>query len=116
MTRTFWLLLKTGHTVERELPAKMKVCSRCEGRGTHVNPAIDGHGLTREDFDADPDFEEGYFSGRYDIRCEECDGRNVVAEPDFKRWNARMTRRYWAFQEMKAADDAEARWEARWCV
>jgi len=60
-----------------QLPAKYEVCSRCEGEGKHTNPAIDGNGISREDFDADPDFEEAYFSGRYDVECEVCGGKRV---------------------------------------
>lgn len=63
--------------IEIELPAKFEVCSRCAGEGKHVNPAIDGNGIAQDDFDADPDFEEGYFSGRYDITCERCEGKRV---------------------------------------
>lgn len=57
---------------------KFEVCPRCEGRGKIVNPSIDGHGLSQEDFDQDPDFEEAYFAGRYDIACTECRGLRVV--------------------------------------
>ncbi len=68
-----------------ELPGKMVVCYHCGGTGKTVNPAIDGHGLTREDFDEDPDFEEDYFAGRYDVLCPVCHGRNVTCEPDYDR-------------------------------
>jgi hypothetical protein len=71
-----------GDEVVEELPAKYAVCSRCRGEGSHVNPAIDGHGLSREDFDEDPDFEEAYFEGRYDVTCHECKGERVVLELD----------------------------------
>jgi hypothetical protein len=59
------------------LPAVAEVCETCDGRGEYVNPAIDAHGITREDFDADPDFEEAYFSRQYNEVCETCDGRRV---------------------------------------
>lgn len=72
---------------------KKIVCPQCEGTGKHVNPAIDGNGLSREDFDQDPDFEDAYFSGRYDIRCTLCDGNNVIDEviedldnPEYIEW------------------------------
>ena len=58
-----------------------EVCGTCEGRGKHVNPSIDAHGLTREDFDEDPDFAESYFRGDYDMPCNECHGRRVVPVP-----------------------------------
>jgi hypothetical protein len=54
------------------------VCPTCEGEGKHVNPSIDSHGISREEFDEDPDFEEAYFSGAYDVTCVECKGQRVV--------------------------------------
>lgn len=66
-----------------KVPAKFEICQRCRGEGKHVNPSIDGNGISREDFDADPDFEEGYFSGRYDIRCEARCEEGKVRLPDF---------------------------------
>lgn len=53
------------------------ICNRCSGNGHIVNPSIDGNGLTREDFEQDPDFEEAYFSGMYDIPCPDCVGGKV---------------------------------------
>lgn len=55
----------------------MRVCERCEGRGTITNPNIDGNGISQEEFDEDPDFREAYFSGIYDIGCPECNGLRV---------------------------------------
>lgn len=57
------------------------VCPACNGRGQYVNPSIDAHGLSREDFDEDPDFAESYFRGDYDVRCGLCQGENVVPVP-----------------------------------
>jgi len=71
-----------GDEVEIALPARYEVCETCEGRGQHVNRAIDGNGLSREDFDEDPDFEEAYFRGDYDVACEECKGRTTVLVVD----------------------------------
>lgn len=53
---------------------RWKVCETCDGRGTHVNPSIDAHGISSEDFDEDPDFREEYMSGMYDVPCYECSG------------------------------------------
>lgn len=97
-----------GTDVEVEIPAKFEVCPRCEGKGTHVNPAIDGNGLSREDFEADPDFEEAYLAGRYDVRCEECQGERVVLVPD----EARMTpadKEIWKKHSRQAARDRRER-------
>ena len=57
---------------------KWMICPICDGDGTHVNPAIDAHGLTAEDFAEDPDFMEDYFSGMYDVRCKNCKGSGKV--------------------------------------
>jgi hypothetical protein len=60
--------------------AKIKwiLCPVCNGDGKTVNPAIDAHGLTAEDFREDPDFAEAYWSGAYDITCRGCNGHRVV--------------------------------------
>lgn len=101
-----------------ELPARRVVCPRCEGEGKHVNPAIDSHGISPEEFDADPDFAEGYFSGRYDVRCEGCKGDRVIDEVDEKacrkslsHWKGLM--RYRNAQRMRAEHEAECAAERR---
>lgn len=58
---------------------KYQVCPRCEGEGTHTNPAIDGNGLSQECVD-DPDFMEAYLGGFYDVPCELCKGQRVVTD------------------------------------
>jgi DnaJ-class molecular chaperone len=67
---------------ELMLPGTSKnvICSRCDGEGVHCNPAIDGHGISPEEFDEDPDFRENYFSGVYDVRCEECHGEKIIKQ------------------------------------
>lgn len=57
------------------------VCPTCDGKGKHVNPAIDSHGISQEEFDEDPEFRSSYFSGHYDIPCNGCEGRRVILEP-----------------------------------
>lgn len=69
-----------GWEHEVRVPVTMAVCPGCRGRGAHVNRAVDGHGLTAEDFAEDPDFAEDYRRGVYDVTCEACDGRRVVPE------------------------------------
>jgi hypothetical protein len=67
-----------GDEVELAIPAKFELCPRCRGAGSHVNPAIDGNGISPEEFRDDPDFEEAYFRGDYDVSCERCEGEKVI--------------------------------------
>jgi hypothetical protein len=57
------------------------VCPTCDGTGRTDPPEFSG-GFTTEDFDEDPDFEESYRAGVYDVACPECHGENVIIEPD----------------------------------
>ena len=63
---------------------KWIVCPVCDGEGKTVNPAIDCHGLTAEDFREDPDFAEEYKNGTYDITCNACRGQRVVTKERVK--------------------------------
>ena len=63
---------------ERTVPFRWDVCPTCEGQGRHVNPSIDAHGISGDDFRRDPDFAQEYLAGMYDVPCYGCDGRRVV--------------------------------------
>jgi hypothetical protein len=94
--------------IEHELPAKRAVCPGCDGEGRHVNPAIDGHGITAGEWDRDWDDEEreGYFNGRYDVVCHTCKGLRVVTVVDEERAESEcpeLLRLYWDIQEERAA-------------
>jgi len=60
-----------------ELPFKYEVCDLCLGKGSHVNPSIDAHGISVDEFAEDPEFREAYMAGRYDVICYRCGGSNV---------------------------------------
>jgi hypothetical protein len=60
------------------------VCPVCDGEGETVNPNIDAHGLTSEDFAEDPGFAEDYVSGIYNVTCAACNGRRVVKRARIK--------------------------------
>lgn len=77
-----------------ELPAVWTVCPRCKGSGSHVNPNIDGNGLTAEDFAEDPDFKEDYFSGIYDVTCYECNGRTTIPIVDEAKFSEKQKKIY----------------------
>jgi len=93
------------HTVR----LKFEVCGTCDGRGSYVNPSIDSHGLSREDFDDDPDFADDYRGGRYDVACDACGGSRVVPVVDAEANDAAL---------VKAVQEAESdAWQyARECV
>ena len=100
------------------LPVRRIVCPTCDGTGTHVNPSIDGNGISAEDFANDPDFAESYFGGHFDVRCHECDGRNVIEVIDEDAcktklsWYKGMLRHFNHLQhesEFRAECDAERR-------
>lgn len=85
--------------VLHELPAKFEVCHRCVGEGKHVNPNVDGHGISRDEFDEDPDFKEDYFSGVYDVQCHECQGNRVVPVLDEENCDKEILKRYKEYLE-----------------
>lgn len=72
------------------VPMEYEVCGLCQGSGKTVNPNIDCGGISQEDFDEDPDFEQDYFSGRYDITCTRCRGLRVESIPKFPKWLEKM--------------------------
>lgn len=65
------------------LPFKYEVCGSCKGKGSYVNPSIDSHGITSEEWNEwSLEDIDNYFSGMYDVTCEECNGKRVVPEID----------------------------------
>lgn len=70
------------------IPVKvlLEVCDYCDGRGHYVNPNIDDHGLTADDFADDPDFEEAYFGGAFDMSCAACKGSGELKKPIYNQY------------------------------
>lgn len=97
------------------LPVKFAVCELCEGKGKHVNPSVDAHGLGREDFDSDPDFAGDYFNGAYDVTCYRCDGLRLEPVVDSDRLSTQGRADWRRVQdkiELQDREDALARHEA----
>lgn len=95
-----------------EFPAHAEVCSRCNGKGKHDHPAF-ANGITGSEWSEwDQDEREGYMSGRYDVTCEECNGKRVVLALSLE-WDdpALATYREWCEQEQasRLERDAERR-------
>lgn len=97
--------------IEHALPAKWQLCSVCEGKGTHVHPAIDAGGLSAEDFDNDPDFAESYFGGDYDVTCQRCQGRTTERVVDWDRVPKPLREAWEKQEEADAAYERERRAE-----
>ena len=104
-----------------ELPAIRIVCPRCDGNGKHVNPNVDGNGITAEEFAEDPEFQENYFAGVYDVRCELCNGEKVVDIIDEEACTKKGApisfqkgwKRHLRYSEQKLASQEERAAEAR---
>ena len=91
------------------------VCTRCDGRGSIVNPSVDGHGLGREDFE-DEDFAEAYWGGHFDICCPTCHGNNIEYVIDEERTDPKALQEiydYWEGMRLHRAEvEAEKRFGA----
>lgn len=73
----------TGGEDTIKIPAHYEVCPTCHGAGKHVNPSIDSNGITQSEMEElGEEFREGYWSGTYDVTCNECKGSRVVLEPN----------------------------------
>lgn len=99
-----------GEEIEISLPAKFEVCGTCRGKGTRVNPSIDGNGITAEQFAEDPDFAESYLRGDYDIQCSGCKGERVIAVVDLSRCSKSQKTQWRTHQEQEAEDNRD--WES----
>lgn len=85
--------------VNRKPEGPFILCPVCEGRGTTVNPNIDGNGLTAEDFYNDPDFAEDYFSGVFDVQCRACGGKRVITAERIEELDQNAADRELAYRE-----------------
>ena len=103
--------------VTHSFPAHNIVCERCEGFGTHLTPSIGEHAYSSEEFYeafSEPEDREQYFSrgGIYDVQCETCHGKNVVAVVDEDKLNddqKKMYLEYCDHERVRAEWDHEDR-------
>lgn len=96
----------SGEEKTVDLPARWEICPRCRGEGKHVNPAVDGPGISPEEFREDPEFGEAYHRGDYDIPCEAgCDhGKVLVVEEKGLSATQRQTLRLWHRQQREVRE------------
>lgn len=113
----FTLFDADGAEVEHRLPGKFEVCHRCRGEGKHTNPSIDGNGITASEMaELGDDFREDYVDGFYDVTCQTCHGRRVVAVADKARWSPAQKKAYrehLRIEEESRRDDASEAWLRR---
>lgn len=109
-----------GNEVEASLPAVYEVCDHCYGEGKHVNPGIDGNGITQSEMAEleadDEDFRGNYMSGMYDVQCETCHGKRVVLEIDSEHLTEaqkELEEIYWKKLNYESDYDSEREQERR---
>lgn len=99
--------MKTLEFYGKVYPAYYVVCPRCYGEGKHVNPSIDGNGITQSEMaeilHEDPDFLDNYMGGMYDVTCHQCKGQRVVLEVD----EHSCTKEQWDEYQQDCRDDWE---------
>jgi predicted methyltransferase len=108
-----WVTTKKGNDFEVFLPSKRVVCPACDGKGYYVNPNIDGNGISPLEFDEDPEFKENYLSGLYDVRCETCQGENVIQIVDMDKLTPKMRENLQRNWQQEAAHRRECEAERR---
>ena len=94
------------------VPAKRRVCVRCDGEGVH-DPEAFSQGFTREDFDRDPDFEKDYHAGLFNVPCSVCGGKRVQDVADWDEMTERQRELAAAYDEEQAQYAAEVEMERR---
>lgn len=97
MNITLFWIDEAGCDVEADvdLPSIFQLCPRCKGEGSHVNPAIDGNGITTDEMDdLGVDFQDDYMAGVYDVACHRCNGKRVIEVIDRDRCDPDDLRRY----------------------
>ena len=98
------------------VPIHWEVCDTCRGRGRHVDPNVDRHGITEEERDRywSHDDWEDYKSGGYDVTCFGCNGRTTVPVMDRSRMKKELVQHLDREAGIEAAYEAECRAERRY--
>jgi hypothetical protein len=107
------ITLEDDNGDEIKLPMKRIICPRCDGCGHHDHPAF-SNGITASEWngdDWDDDSRADYLRGRFDVRCEECGGSNVVEVPDEERMSPDLIQRLHDYYRAENEWAAEQRME-----
>lgn len=95
-----------------DLPHVMEVCPTCRGKGSRVNPAVDGWSYNDEH--VDEEFVSNYFSGLYDVQCDTCSGLRVIAVPDESLCPSHLLQQWNKDRDDEALAAEMARMESRY--
>ena len=114
-TITFTHVYEDGDEEDFQLPAKFELCPKCKGKGSHMNPNIDGHGITSDEWERDwsEEEKESYRNGDYDVTCSKCNGEKVIKVVDEKAITPGMKPHYDAYVKQEQEKAAEVRQEKR---
>lgn len=95
-----------------KFPAKWEICHRCEGNGTHGNPAFDGMSVSITP-DNDEEFWDNLRQGFYDVQCNECNGTGKLKVIDEARATPEQIADYADWERSKYEMEQEERMEMR---
>jgi len=90
-----------GGITEIMLPGRRIVCDECNGTGRVLCDSLRGVAFSRDEME--PDFEDAYFRGDYDVQCDVCHGNNVILVPD----EDQLTKRQRILWQSHTAREAE---------
>jgi hypothetical protein len=79
---------------------------------------MDGNGITQSEmYELGEEFQENYFSGKYDIPCQECKGNRVVPAIDLELVNElqlELIQQSQAYEAGITQDELESKAEQMW--
>lgn len=97
-----------------KLPKTIIVCRTCRGTGNHVNPSIDGNGITQSEMEElGDDFLDQYLTGFYNVTCIDCEGNNVSTIVDEDRLDKKIKDEFLSWMESAYESEAIASAERR---
>jgi len=111
-----WYTNDDGDRESMKMPGRWAICSRCDGHGKHVHPAIDGNGITSSEWaEWDDEEREMYFGGGYDVGCEEkCnDGKQWVVDEEALDNSQKAAYEIWCMEKDEEARERYAEMRMR---
>ena len=116
-TMTLFVPLTDEEEVDElhEFHCGYEVCHTCGGRGTHVNPSIDAHGISTDEWANDWSHQdrENYFSGFYDVACYECGGNKVIPQIIIEQADKKSLQLLLDWQDSEIEYRKEIAWERK---